>query len=746
MTTNIDFSQYRRTQPQKENSTSSNPQQVDFSQYKRQSENATDQQMPSQDNRSVVEQYADKGTRLATQGLLGAIQNKTIGYDIPAIYSREVSIKNAPQEFRENNFSDIERLQEQKAAGQWDKQDQEQYDHLVDLIKNPRKAKEFLPKDEDIPHYDVGSLIEKGAKQFGVDLEPKDTSELAARWIGFIKDPKKAVNLMKNGFNPGNAKEVIKALAPTGKEVLRGAGAASAIQYASEAEWGPIGTMLAAIGGDLAPSLGLKAAKNAIEFGKNPAKNSKKLAAKTVASFTPRDKVELQQSIIKDFREAGIQADAGTITGSNIVKWVNSTLHNSGLTGEPLEQFKNSITKNIVKEYKKVTEQLGESIHSSKYEAGEALKNGLREARDLDLSEARSIYESASERAGGKQVFAGNIAQLAEELERKLSPGSVKSADQKAVLTVIDQLKKDILGSPDKYEYSVNGSRGVSIRSLINNKIGLGEIIDFEAQEGAKKLLKRLRSEIDKTIASHGADDPKFAQEWRIANNKYAKHAKLFRGKVISEALKTQDPAAVLNKMNTPHGILEIKNALSKTPEGRELFKQLSANKMEEMIGKNMVDGITNQLNLGKFSKLLENGQNRQIAEILLGKDGVQRLERIQKASGRLAESAQKFFNASRSGYYVADLAAAAKIVNDIINLFAGNPWPLAKSGGTLMASRKVAKQLADPEFLRMVEDIILESKRGSETNLQNLGVKLAKKAASLEKPAAAALQTTPRQ
>lgn len=704
-----------------------------------------DQPEPKEpDNRNVVQKGIDKGVRLATQGTIGAIQRATVAYDIPAIISRKYGIATAPLELRQSIFSDLETLQDKKFHGEWGPEYQKEYDALVELIKDPEKMEQFLPKEEDIPHYDVGGLIEAGAKKFGVDLSPQGADEMALRWIGFIKDPAKASSLLKNGLNPSNAKEVLKALAPTGKEALRGVGAASAIQYAAEAEFGPIGTMMAAIIGDLAPSLALKTATGAANVVKHPVQSVKavqkgveKGLAKTVAYFTPKDKVGMQKALIQDFRDAGIQADAGTISGNNIIKWIQSTLSQSGLTGAPLEEFKKSLTKSITSEYKAIAGELGESVHQSRYEAGEALKTGLTEARDIDQAIHRELYNSAIESGGSAQVFTGNVGSLITELEESLAPGSYKSAEQKAVLDIVSQVKKDVMTKE-------GGIKSAQVKELINDKIALNDAINYEVQGGTKKLLQRLVGELDKAIESHGKVDPTFAKQWQKANAKFAQHAKVFRGQTINNALKTQDPSVIFSKMNTPHGISEIRKALSVTPEGRQLFQQLSRYKLEEMIGQNMIDSTTKQLNFGSFSKLLEKGQNRQIAKSLLGEENFKRLERLQAASGHLAETAQKFFNSSKSGVYAADVAAAGKLLADAANILAGNPWPLVRTVGILAATRYSARLLADPEFLQLLEEAMLETRVGTKASIQKAAVKIAERAKALDIPIKAAVQTVP--
>ena len=694
------------------------------------------------DNRPVAQKAVEKIGRLATQGAIGGIQRATAPFDIPAIISRKIGIGTAPQELRQNIFQDIETLQEKKLAGDWDASDQERYDYLVDLIKNPEKMQEALPKEEDVPHFDVGSLIEKGAEKLGVDLSPQGADEMALRWIGFIKDPSKASNLLKNGLTPQNLKQVAKALLPSSKETLRGVGAAGALEYAAAAELGPMGTMFALVLGDMAPSLALKTGAGAARFASAPietlkqtGKGLKKLAAEGTALLTRGNKRALQQQIINDFREAGIQANLGTISGNRLLQWYEGTLAQSGLTGQALEDLKKSLSQNIVNEYKKLTSELGQTLYESKYEAGEAMKAGLEEARELDKTFYRDSYKSASERAADARVPTVNVASKINEIERSLGPGAYKSGEQSKVIRILEDIKKDVMTAGGDV-------KDAEIRALINNKIALRDAINYEVQGGATKLLEGLIKEIDKAILKHEKIDPKFARDYLKANQKFAEHAKLFRGKTLDQAFRTQDPAAVFNKMNTPHGIDQVKKALSSTPEGRELFKKLAAYKMEELIGKNMIDSTTKQLNFGTFSKLLQKGQNREIVKKLIGEESLRRLEKLQNASGRLAETNQKFLNTSRSGVQATDVAAIGAILASVGAAIAGNPWPLIKTIGITAGAHLSSRLMADPEFLKLVEEAILASKKPYSEAFIKSGQNILRRAKELEEPAVGALVT----
>ncbi len=146
---------------------------------------------PEKPERSI----AEKGSRLVSQAALGGIQIASAPYDIAAIASSKLGNALTPIEYRRNLLDDLEYYDEKKSQGIFTKEDQKHYDQTLDLLKNPQKAEQFLPKESI--NFDVGTLIEEGAKKIGVDLTPENKAEVAARWIGFIKDPKKAAELLR---------------------------------------------------------------------------------------------------------------------------------------------------------------------------------------------------------------------------------------------------------------------------------------------------------------------------------------------------------------------------------------------------------------------------------------------------------------------------------------------------------------------------------------------------------------------
>lgn len=662
-------------------------------------------------SRQKPEKKEERGTvesalRLPAQYALGALEGSPSGfvYDIAAapLASKEAQTVN----YRENLFQDIERLQEQKQTGVWDEKDQELYDNLVEQVKDTSKSDPFVQTAD----LSIRGLAEKAT---GQDLKPDGWAEKAAHWAGFIKDPKKLFELGKTGIT---AKDLFKAVAPTGKEALRGVSAGYALDLAEKGQFGPIGTMAAAVIGDVSGNLGAKALKGA----KNILTNPRKVLAEVGAKFTPKDKLDLQKEIIQDFRDSNVQADIGTLTSSDLVKWVQSRLAQSGLTGPALDDLKKTLTTQIKEEYKAVAESVGEARFATSHEAGEVAKTYLKDIRDTDLKDVRQLYKQAeSSIKDGAFVDSKRLAGEIERVEKALKPGNLKSGEQSTVLEVLEKIKRDIHDSEGNLLYG-------KVKDLMNNKSALNDIINYEVQGGAKQLLKGVVGELDRAIISYGKDNPTFAKNYINANKRFSKHAKEFRNKRIADLLKDNDPAQLLNRMNSVQGIRDLETILHKSSVGHSVMDSLKRFKLDKMISDNLVDSTTQQIKLGTFSKLLEKGKNRDLGKELLPKQAFKRLERLQKNAGRLAETANKFLNASKSGVTLEDAGIVAKAINDLGNLLAGNPWPLVKTATGIAGGRYITKLMGDPNFLRLVEEMILATESNNVSRMVQIGNELA--------------------
>jgi hypothetical protein len=640
-----------------------------------------------------------KGARIVGQYALGAAENALLPYEMAVAPLASKSAQNMA--YRQGVGEDIERLMEQKVSGQWEQRDQEMLDDLLKQIQDPRESEKYVQTVD----LSLRGLAEKAT---GLDLHPEGILEKAANWSGFVKDPRKWAEIAKSGLK---AKDLIKAISPSGTDILRGAGAGTALQMAENGNFGPIGTMVSAIVGDIAGGGTAGIVKGAKEFITKP----KATLAKVASLFTSAEKKSLQKEIIKDFRDSGIQMDLGTMTDNNLIKMTQTKLAQSGLTGKAFDDLREATTKQIKKEYNELAKTLGESKFSTAQEAGEIAKEGLKDIREAESAATRKLYENANNALReDSYVHPRRLAIKIKELEKNLKPGRVKSIEQKAVLNTLEMLKEDLFTPQGKLKMA-------SVKDLMNNKIAIGDIINYEVQGGAKQLLKNIVNELDRAIISHGMENPTFVKNYILANKKFSNQAKTFRNKNIDKLFRGEDPAEIMNKMKNVQAIRDMKRVLSKTPVGDEIFNRLKRTKLDQMIGDNLIDSTSQQAQLGTFSKLLEKSNNRDIIKEILTPDNFKRLERLQKNAGRLAEANQKFYNASKSGANVVDAALITAGVNSIVNLLQGNPWPIVKFAAGVFSIRQLSSLLADAEFLKLAEEAILTSEKGNKNELINI-------------------------
>jgi hypothetical protein len=444
--------------------------------------------------------------------------------------------------------------------------------------------------------------------------------------------------------------------------------------------------------------------------------------ANKAAKLVPKEKLDLQKNIIKDFQEAGIQADIGTITNSNLIKSMQTKLSQSSLTGTALEDLKKTMTEEIKDQYKKLANSLGEARFQTSHEAGQVGKEYLTTIRNAEKERIGDLYSKARDRINiaGEQavVNPSQLHHVIESLEKSLKPGAVKSTEQKAVLEILEKIKGDVLDTKGQL-------KNAKVKDLMNNKTALNEIINYEVQGGQKKLLGNLVSELDEAIKTYGHKDKEFLKNYATANKEFAEHAKTFRNNNINKILMSEDPQVLMNKMNSVQGIKDIERALGKSPVGKKTFGQLKRFKLDQMIGDKMVDNASQQLKTGTFSNLLKNPKDFQIAKEILGEQAVKQIVKLQKVVGHIHESAYKFFNASKTASTAFDTAVIFKGLNDFANLLSGNPWPLLKTSAVVLGSKYVSNLMADTKFLKYVEEAVLSSNRNDISALLKLGPKL---------------------
>jgi len=106
-------------------------------------------------------------------------------------------------------------------------------------------------------------------------------------------------------------------------------------------------------------------------------------------------------------------------------------------------------------------------------------------------------------------------------------------------------------------------------------------------------------------------------------------------------------------------------------------FDKIARYKLFEMIDRNMMDNLTENVRLGKFSGLIRSSKSEAIVKELIGQEAFKRLCLLQTNAERLAKSAEKFYNASKSGTSLIDVGLASSAAVDVLT---GNPFLVMKS------------------------------------------------------------------
>lgn len=547
-----------------------------------------------------------------------------------------------------------------------------------DLYEGPTVSQEFRRSREKSQGFEQGSLEPQGSVEKGAEKFTRLVGESPV--FGGIHGVRGALSL---------------------------AGLAGGMQYGEDEKLGPVGQFLTGIGGALLPGGIENLGRRAVNLATSPKQSLAKAASKLAKA------PEIRKRLIEDARKSGVQLDLGSITDSGAVKFIQNQIAQSPLVGDALEAFKKDLSQQVINEYKSIAENIGQANLQTHYQAGEAVQNATRANQQNSLDSARKLYENARNAGKNSVVPTGEIKSVADKIRNSLTPGSIKSPEQSKVLNTLKDLEDGLWRGQS------------SVESLVNNKIALNDIIDYEIQGGSKQLLKRVVKAIDNTLTKYGAENPQFGNAWKSANKEFAQHAKTFRNTNISNVLKTQDPATIFNKMNTTAGIKDIRKALSSTPEGKSLFNDLSRYKIDDMIGKTLEKNIKEQVQFGKIGNVFKKQKTQELLKELMPKADFDRLKRLTDLSGNIAESASKFLNTSQSGTTVVNMAAVAKMLSDIGQVLKGNMLPAMTSLGGLAGARGVSKLITDPVFLRSVEDAILASESSNVGLMKQAGKKL---------------------
>ena len=597
----------------------------------------------------------EKGARIGTQYGLGLLEGSPAGMAYDIATSPLGSEAAAGQAYRETVLDDLERLREQKEMGIWDDQDQQLYDHLTDQIENPENAQQYV-QTADIG---IRSLAEKAT---GLDLHPEGFLEKAAQWKGFIQNKGNLRDIAKIGLKP---KELAKALFPNLGETTRAVTTGAALELAEQNQLGPIGTLAAAIVGDVG-GMGIGA------LGKIITRPRESVAKLINLKTKSHRKKEMIQGLVNDFDKAGMQIDAGTLTQSPLIRMMQARLSQSGLSGAALENAGKELSQQVVREYENLMSNLGEISFENGYQASEAIKDALR-VEEVNLNIPKTQPEAGRGLKG--RVAVEEVPAYQKDLLNEISPSEFKSDAQagqslktaaediktpikedfnkryseidKVIndsqvpiivepmprVELIEELKnfvKDhsgslllgestaearVLKSAEKLLKDVSREGPILLKDLIKTKQTLQDIANWEFGgsdflSSYKKLVGDLNNTIENTLERF---DPNLMNQYRELNAGYSAYKDAFENKNLKSLFepKNLNYNALHNEFTTnPDKLRSLEDVFYASPRGEELIDQLKRDYAQKVTDKTNLTprDISNLANVlgSKYERALE--------------------------------------------------------------------------------------------------------------------------------------------
>lgn len=551
------------------------------------------EQSPKEEQPKEERGFLAKAGRLASQIPIAVAEAANLPYEIGvALPLKSKSYyENAS---RQRIVEDMEYLLEKNTAGwggqgskpisEWNEKDRELYGFLKDRLQNPEKISEDV---KDLP-MDV-SIRGLASKATGVNLHPEDWSEKAANWIGYIKNPTNFKEMYKQIGDPRKLMENI-GIGP--HELSRGAAAGGLLQMAEDGQFGPAGTMAMGLVGDY---LG-KSPKFLMNVAKNPQKYAADLTNLLTMSNT---KSAAAKELIKQFEDAGLVMDAGTLTDSPFVKMIQARLGQSGLTGEALSNLRQELTQQFVREFEAAVGELGEVVFENNHQAAEAVMEATRvpetnlavaprgntqfnpevtpqRGRSLQgridvepaVQNELNFLDQIGEESSSTYQAGQNLKTTVEDIKRPIKEdfsrqwdrvddeiGNIEAGPQPRLATQMDNFVRNHEGSlllgesaPERRVLEAattlrdqltteGGDQGVRVDDLLKTKRTLGDIAKFEyGGSNYESHYKTLIGYIDDAIMQTlEQQDPGLLDEFERLNAEYSHYKDVFEDKNVMD-------------------------------------------------------------------------------------------------------------------------------------------------------------------------------------------------------------------
>lgn len=428
------------------------------------------------------------------------------------------------------------------------------------------------------------------------------------------------------------------------------------------------------------------------------------------------------QKTMQAAQDLGVPLPPSVKNNSRIMKFLESRTAQSGLSGDSFDNLTKEIDDGTIKAFDDVLDSVSPTKTLSPQQVGQDMQKALAGRQKAGQRGMRMQYEPMLQKYGTQEADTQATLDYINKVMPKLSKTLQSSPSKDKVLQVFgDMAEKLKSGKTD-------------VETLVNTKIDLGDIADFETVGGVKKYLTGLRGAVNKDIETAGKVNPDFGQSYTQANENARSTITNLRNDLITSVVQAKKPELVLAKLQQPSDITKLELAAGNSQKMQRVVQSLKRAKLEELLVDNVITNATENRESIKFgtmaNKLSPRDKNAEMIRRLAGESNYKKLEQLHTYASAMAGS-KNFYNMSKSGNVVQDTALMTSAISGIITgVVSLNPGLVIGSTAALSTPYATAKIITNDNIMNLLNKAGQELARGPKARqdvVKNVGLALVK-------------------
>lgn len=266
----------------------------------------------------------------------------------------------------------------------------------------------------------------------------------------------------------------------------------------------------------------------------------------------------------------------------------------------------------------------------------------------------------------------------------------------------------------------------ISIKRLESVRSELMKMVDYDPSvRGVQANLSRLASDITKDIESSA--NKEYINRWNVARKHYSDNMRnRFETDIARSIMTGEAPVEAFNKMTNVQNIDILDKALGSSAKGREIFKDLSAAKVRQILEPVLEESLEKgtSLRTGAMTKMFSKGEAKQeVLERLIGKDSYDNLSEISEISGMFSKAGKDVLNTSGTAIAASDMDKITGLASGAIHVIFGAGLPAAAgTAATYAGSVNLLSRLAsNKKFINEARDYAVARAAGKETQAKSI-------------------------